>query len=124
MERAAGKQAAGDSCAVASFTCCRVRPLPLPQVGLDVWLRDGNVFKCWRSMWDVIWHGELGSSLALLNAGEGTGTAVGCVPSLPLAAWWQMPRSDGAHAAAGTCTAGGCCCVAQECPAADPLACC
>ncbi len=41
------------------------------QVGLDVWLRDGNVFTCWSSMWDVIWHGELGSSLALLNAGFG-----------------------------------------------------
>jgi hypothetical protein len=40
-----------------------------PQVGLDVWLRDGKVFTCWSSMWDVIWHGELGSSLALLNAG-------------------------------------------------------
>lgn len=34
-----------------------------------MWLRDGNVFSCWHSMWDVIWHGELGSSLALLNAG-------------------------------------------------------
>ncbi|KAI7836092.1 hypothetical protein COHA_010020 [Chlorella ohadii] len=43
--------------------------LATDKVGLDVWLRDGNVFKCWRSMWDVIWHGELGSSLALLNAG-------------------------------------------------------
>lgn len=53
---------------------------PLPQVGLDVWLRDGNVFKCWRSMWDVIWHGELGSSLALLNAGAtAAGAVVGCV---------------------------------------------
>ena len=40
-----------------------------PQAGLDVWLRDGNVFACWHSMWDVIWHGELGSSLVLLNAG-------------------------------------------------------
>lgn len=44
---------------------------PPGQVGLDVWLRDGNVFTCWSSMWDVIWHGELGSSLALLNAGFG-----------------------------------------------------
>ncbi len=53
---------------------------PVPQVGLDVWLRDGNVFKCWRSMWDVIWHGELGSSLALLNAGATkAGAVVGCV---------------------------------------------
>lgn len=39
------------------------------QVGLQVWLQDENVFKCWDSMWDVIWHGELGSSLAMLNAG-------------------------------------------------------
>lgn len=47
-----------------------LRPAPL-QVGLDVWLADQNVFACWSSMWDVIWHGELGSSLALLNAGAG-----------------------------------------------------
>lgn len=40
-------------------------------MGLDIWLSDGNVLKCWRSMWDVIWHGELGSSLAILNAGYG-----------------------------------------------------
>ncbi|KAL4428545.1 hypothetical protein ABPG75_002634 [Micractinium tetrahymenae] len=45
--------------------------LATDKVGLDVWLRDGNVFTCWSSMWDVIWHGELGSSLALLNAGFG-----------------------------------------------------
>ena len=48
----------------------RAAPPPhCSQVGLDVWLRDGKVFTCWTSMWDVIWHGELGSSLALLNAG-------------------------------------------------------
>jgi hypothetical protein len=35
-----------------------------------VWQADGNVFGCWESMWDVIWHGELGSSLAMLNAGH------------------------------------------------------
>ena len=29
---------------------------------------------CWDSMWDVIWHGELGSSLAMLNAGFGIDT--------------------------------------------------
>lgn len=45
--------------------------LATDKVGLDVWLRDGNVFHCWSSMWDVIWHGELGSSLALLKAGFG-----------------------------------------------------
>jgi len=43
--------------------CCAV------QVGFKVWQADENVFKCWESMWDVIWHGELGSSLAMLNAG-------------------------------------------------------
>lgn len=45
--------------------------LATDQVGLDIWRRDGNVLKCWHSMWDVIWHGELGSSLAVLNAGYG-----------------------------------------------------
>lgn len=62
---------------VAQLPTCTSR-LPPPQVGLDVWLRDGNVFKCWNSMWDVIWHGELGSSLALLNAGV---VAVGMLPA-------------------------------------------
>lgn len=39
------------------------------QVGLRIWLQDAKVFQCWHSMWDVIWHGELGSSLAILKAG-------------------------------------------------------
>lgn len=43
--------------------------LATDQVGFKVWQKDENVFKCWESMWDVIWHGELGSSLAMLNAG-------------------------------------------------------
>lgn len=43
--------------------------LATDQVGLKVWEMDENVFKCWSSMWDVIWHGELGSSLAMLKAG-------------------------------------------------------
>jgi hypothetical protein len=62
----------------ASDACPAGFPLRTPQVGLDVWLRDGNVFHCWSSMWDVIWHGELGSSLALLKAGEWG----------PVAGWW------------------------------------
>lgn len=37
--------------------------------GIEIWKADKNVFGCWDSMWDVIWHGELGSSLAILNAG-------------------------------------------------------
>ncbi len=51
------------------------------QVGLGVWLKDANVFKCWESMWDVIWHGELGSSLAMLNAGALDRLGWWCV-------WW------------------------------------
>jgi hypothetical protein len=39
--------------------------------GIAIWMADKNVFECWTSMWDVIWHGELGSSLAVLNAGYG-----------------------------------------------------
>lgn len=34
--------------------------LATDRVGLDIWLANRNVFACWDSMWDVIWHGELG----------------------------------------------------------------
>lgn len=77
--RASRVMARGSSASLLLRPPARLLP-PLPasltsaarrvQVGLDVWVRDGNVFTCWTSMWDVIWHGELGSSLALLNAGE------------------------------------------------------
>ena len=55
---------------------------------MKIWLKNDNVFKCYRtwhislvnmrisqqnlasdSMWDVIYYGELGSSLELLEAG-------------------------------------------------------
>ena len=39
---------------------CQSYVLATDRRGLDVWLADGNVFACWDSMWDVIWHGELG----------------------------------------------------------------
>ena len=54
------------------------------QVGFKVWEQDQNVFACWDSIWDVIWHGELGSSLAILNAGEvgEAGEASRCPPVL------------------------------------------
>lgn len=39
------------------------------QVGLQLWKADGKVFTCYTSMWDVIFYGELGSSLAILKAG-------------------------------------------------------
>ncbi len=67
------------------------------QVGLDVWLQDQNVFKCWESMWDVIWHGELGSSLAMLNAGAQLGwdaCAAACVlASYTLRMCWEAGRA-------------------------------
>lgn len=39
------------------------------QVGLDVLWRDGTVFGCYTSMWDVIYYSEIGSSWAVLKAG-------------------------------------------------------
>lgn len=38
------------------------------QVGLKVLLNDANVFKCFSSLDEAIWHAEAGSSLAILNA--------------------------------------------------------
>mmetsp|Transcript_12697 Transcript_12697/g.38289 ORF Transcript_12697/g.38289 Transcript_12697/m.38289 type:complete len:419 (-) Transcript_12697:2891-4147(-) len=43
--------------------------LATDQVGLQLWKADGKVFTCYTSMWDVIFYGELGSSLAILKAG-------------------------------------------------------
>ena len=54
---------------------CLASSLGRLQVGFKVWEEDQNVFKCWDIMWDVIWHGELGSSLAILNAGTAAGEA-------------------------------------------------
>lgn len=40
------------------------------RAGFAIWEEDEKVFGCYDSMWDVIWHGELGSSLAMLNKGH------------------------------------------------------
>jgi hypothetical protein len=40
------------------------------QVGLKVLQDDPNAFKCWNNILEVIWHAELGGSLAILKAGE------------------------------------------------------
>ena len=39
------------------------------QIGLSVLLRDQNVFKCFSSVLEAIWHAELGSSVAIFEAG-------------------------------------------------------
>lgn len=39
------------------------------QVGLEVLMQDRHVFACQRDRWDTIFYSELGSSLAILNAG-------------------------------------------------------
>lgn len=31
--------------------------------------KEGHIFTCYTSMWDTIFYSELGSSLAILNAG-------------------------------------------------------
>ena len=44
-------------------------PVPACQVGLKILLDDENVFACYNSIHDTVFHAELGSSLAILNAG-------------------------------------------------------
>ncbi|KAK9787128.1 hypothetical protein WJX73_004056 [Symbiochloris irregularis] len=39
------------------------------QVGLKILQSAQNVFKCYEEMWDTIYYSEVGSSLAILNAG-------------------------------------------------------
>jgi translation initiation factor eIF-2B subunit epsilon len=41
----------------------------LLQAGLQVLIQDKRVFACHKDRWDTIYHSELGSSLAILNAG-------------------------------------------------------
>lgn len=36
---------------------------------MEVLKSDGNVFNCYESMWDTIYHSEVGSSHAVLKAG-------------------------------------------------------
>jgi hypothetical protein len=39
------------------------------QAGLAVLMKDPHVFACHRDRWDTIYYSELGSSLAILQAG-------------------------------------------------------
>lgn len=39
------------------------------RVGMHLLLTDPGVFQCYDSMWDTIYHSELGSSAAILDAG-------------------------------------------------------
>lgn len=36
---------------------------------MKLWRDDGKVFACWKTMWEVIWNGEVGSSKVALDAG-------------------------------------------------------
>jgi translation initiation factor eIF-2B subunit epsilon len=49
--------------------CVTVDACVLLQAGLQVLIQDKRVFACHRDRWDTIYHSELGSSLAILNAG-------------------------------------------------------
>ncbi|MEW5303409.1 MAG: hypothetical protein WDW36_006105 [Sanguina aurantia] len=48
--------------------------LATDQVGLEVLLGDGNVFSCHDSVWQTVYHAELGASLAILDAGFNLGS--------------------------------------------------
>lgn len=39
------------------------------QTGLGILQQEGNVFKCFHSVLDAVWHAELGSSAAIFDAG-------------------------------------------------------
>lgn len=39
------------------------------QEGLKVLRDNGKIFKCYDDIWDTIWHAEVGSSGAILDAG-------------------------------------------------------
>lgn len=39
------------------------------RIGMQILLDDQNVFKCYNNMWDTIYHSELGSSAAIIEAG-------------------------------------------------------
>lgn len=39
------------------------------QAGLKVLQEDGRVFECYESFHDTVWNSELGSSMAIFNAG-------------------------------------------------------
>ena len=43
--------------------------MPACQVGLKTLLDDEKVFACYNSIHDTVFHAELGSSLAIFNAG-------------------------------------------------------
>lgn len=43
--------------------------LATDQVGMKLWLDDGNVFGCYSEKLETIFHSELGASLAILKAG-------------------------------------------------------
>ena len=41
----------------------------MDQVALQILAQEGQVMQCHRDRWDAVFFGELGSSLAILNAG-------------------------------------------------------
>ena len=43
--------------------------LAMDQAALSVLVKEGQVMQCHFDRWDAVYFGELGSSLAILNAG-------------------------------------------------------
>ncbi len=55
----------------------------LPQVGLGLLLKDGNVFRCYDHIHLTMFHSELGASKAVLDAGYNIDTLMmRCVSGL------------------------------------------
>lgn len=59
------RTAYGHACCLqaAECSCCPV------QVGLKILQDNEKVFACYESMWDTIYHSEVGASKAVLDAG-------------------------------------------------------
>jgi hypothetical protein len=60
------------------------------QVGLSILLKDEKVFQCYNNMFDTIYHSELGSSSAVLDAGYNIDSLM--VRSLGLPLPWSLPE--------------------------------
>jgi hypothetical protein len=67
--RTHGEQEGPQGCHASGCTYLSPVVCALEQEGLQVLLRDGNVFGCHASLADAVWHAEMGASLAILDAG-------------------------------------------------------
>ena len=53
----------------SSHACAFIKLATAFQEGLKVLQEDGLVFKCYETLHDTVWNSELGSSVAIFNAG-------------------------------------------------------